>query len=59
MNGALTSRIFAFPDDVGSALTDLGGSTKDFGIPGTAPEIPWGSEMNLYCVEDPLELQVL
>lgn len=24
MNGALTSWFFAFPDDVGSALTDLG-----------------------------------
>lgn len=39
MGGALSSWVYAFPDDLGSALPSWGsleGVTKTFGIPGTA-----------------------
>lgn len=42
MNGALTSWIFAFPDDVGSALTDLGGGYKRLWNPRHSTRDPMG-----------------
>ena len=57
-DGALNSWVYAFLDDVGSALTDLGsleGIRKTLGSQ-TQHQRSHGA---LGCVEDPLELQVL
>lgn len=46
MGGALSSWVYAFPDELGSALTELGAHervTKTFGIPGTRPGYSHGT----------------